>query len=284
MKPGVYASCVLAAGLLWSLAGLADGAAPLVLAELRLLGGGALLVLYCGPARCLRLLLGASRAGVIGAAAGMVLFQWCLFEAYARCGLAFTALVSTGASPLCADLFETSDAKWRTRGWRAAVLLCGGALLLAIVLGAVPAAGALLATLSAAGYALYAAASKSASSSAPADDALLSTTALALAVAGIALLPAAGPALGAFGVHKHLGLAAFLAIAATALPYVLFVKGLRGMAPGDALTLLNIQPAAALLLALAAGQRVPPAYLATFTLMTAAMLLRSRSEAITLST
>lgn len=53
---------------------------------------------------------------------------------------------------------------------------------------------------------------------------------------------------------------------------------------GDALVLLNIQPAAALLLALAVGQRVAPAHTICFILMTLAMLLRSRASAVQLPT
>jgi DME family drug/metabolite transporter len=260
LRPG--SRYVLAAGVLWGTTGTAqalapEAAQPVVVGALRLTIAGAALL-------ALALLRGDLRGSgpwplipTAVAAVSMASYQPLFFSAVKTTGVALGTVVGIGSSPILAGILAwILDGARPTGRWMIATALAiaGGALLLTVGTAVdVNAAGIALAIGAGGAYAVYVAASKR----------LLdhhspnAVIAVVFASGGLLLVPIlvandlswVGTSQGAF-VALHLGLLA------TAVAYLLFVRGLRALRAEQAVTLSLAEPlTAALLGTLVLGER-----------------------------
>ncbi len=244
---------ILASGMLWATAGaaaqIAPGIASVALADARLVVGAIVLTVVIGPARLRRELRALSLPILVLASLAMGLFQWSFFAAAATVGGGVATLLSTGASPLFADMLEArgNDVPLPLRWWlEAAGYLFGSALL---VKGFnLPIEGALAALLAGAAYAVYAATAAQMERQSGSTGAGLAVTTFALAGGGIALLPAASAEFECLLSPSGLMMTAYLGVPVTALAYGIFVIGLRNVNVGTALALQVVQPLAAIVI------------------------------------
>jgi DME family drug/metabolite transporter len=245
---------VIGAAVLWGTVGVAgrfapEGVSAAALGEARLLLGGGTLVAVLGPARVLRSLATAPRGPLFRAVLGMAFFQWAFFAAVDDAGAGMAAVLSAAAAPLAADALTArrDGARLAPGWWLAATMLVSAA-----ALASPPRWGTRLAVVEAlaagAGYALYADAAASLARARRREPAGLTTTAIALAGGGVALLPAAFRHLPELASARGLLVAAYLGLAATALAYALFTAGLARLGAADGLALVLAQPLAALAL------------------------------------
>jgi DME family drug/metabolite transporter len=248
LRPG--SRYVLAAGVLWGTTGTAqalapEAAQPVVVGALRLtIAGAALLAL-------------ALLRGDLRGSGPWPLIQPLFFSAVKTTGVALGTVVGIGSSPILAGILAwILDGARPTGRWMIATALAiaGGALLLTVGTAVdVNAAGIALAIGAGGAYAVYVAASKR----------LLdhhspnAVIAVVFASGGLLLVPIlvandlswVGTSQGAF-VALHLGLLA------TAVAYLLFVRGLRALRAEQAVTLSLAEPlTAALLGTLVLGER-----------------------------
>ncbi len=248
---------VIGAALLWTSAGWAgdlapSGWPPLALAEARLLIGGAALALWVGPRGVwlgLRTLPTRSLAPAVLAMAG---FQWGFFAAVSGAGSGAALLLVTSVGPFAADLLDRDTGPRHLNvAWQMAlVVLCAGAL----KLGAASLARA-LAVLAGVGsgiaYAFYARTAARLNQAASGRSGGLVTTTIALLGAGVLLAPITVQSEWPSPTARSWAVLAYLGLVATSLAYSLFAQGLRALAPSQALSLLVIQPVAALVAELA---------------------------------
>jgi drug/metabolite transporter, DME family len=277
--------CLVVAGLLWGTGGLtgtllgrAAGLPPLSVAALRLLGGGALIVvLRIIPRR--RWPAGRAawtRVTVTGLLAAT--FQGAYFSAVSLTSVSLATLVTIGATPVIVLAAEVVLGRRRAGGPAAArtVLALAG---LGLLVG-LPAGGyGTLAVLGSAGMALLASAgfaTLTVVGSVPVqglDDETV--TGLGFTAGGLLLLPLASAA----GVEFRptlaaLGWLAVLATGPTAVAYTLYFRGLRGAPASTAALLSLLEPLTATLLSvLFLGNRLSPAGIAGAALLAAAVAL-----------
>lgn len=239
---------VLLAGLLWGTTGTAQamapaGAQPQVVGALRLAIAGATLVLWAVVRGRLKVDRTWPVSSTAVAAASMAAYQPLFFAAVARTGVAVGTIVAIGSSPILAGLLSWAvDRRLPGLRWTLATAAAvGGVGLLALAGDSVriDAVGVLLAVGAGAAYAAYAVGSKRLLASQPQEAVL----AVVFGVAGVLLLPILlvndlGWVAGLRGalVALHLGLLA------TALAYLLFVRGLSALGVGQAVTLSLIEP------------------------------------------
>jgi DME family drug/metabolite transporter len=248
-----HAMLILASGVFWGTAGaaaqIAPGTASVALADGRLVVGAIVLTLVIGPVRLWRELKVLSLPILLLASLAMGLFQWSFFAAAVSVGGGVAALLSTGASPLFADMLEArgNDVPLPLRWWLdAAGYLFGSALL---VKGFnLPIEGVFTAVFAGAAYAAYAATAAQMERQSGSTGTGLAVTTLALAGGGIALLPAASPQFGSLLSPSGLMMTAYLGVLVTALAYGMFVIGLRSVNVGTALALQVVQPMAAIVI------------------------------------
>ena len=203
--------------------------------EVRMGLGGLALALALGPRALLAALRSAPPSRLALAAGAMALFQWLFFAGVERSGAMACAWWSATAAPLAARGWELVRGESRAFGPSAASLACfaiglaldgGGAQGLACGVGAGFA------------YAAYTAAARGSSG--------LASTCLALLAAGAFLLgPSSGTAPAALATASGLAICGYLALAATALAYWLYVTGLAVVPPSHALAIQLVQPIAA---------------------------------------
>jgi len=227
---------IAASAVLFASVGVAAAAAPpgvpaAAWAEIRMLAGGILLAAAIGPRNLAEAVRGRARRRLALAAVAMALFQWTFFAAVERSGPVDAALFSTAAAPLVARLIE--------RGRGAGVAISAAFLAMACALA--PSAGLALCLLAGgwyAGYTIFAARDRG-----------LAATCAALLASGVALLPSslATPAPVLLSA-KGLAVAAYIAVAGTALAYWLYATALREVAPASALAVQIVQPLAAMAL------------------------------------
>lgn len=243
----VARSGIAAAALLWASAGIAASLAPAgttgaALALCRLVLGGLALAALCGPRRLLGTIAVLPRGPLAAAALAMALFQWSFFAAIPGAGAGAAALLSAGAGPFFAELFDKAQRmprRWLPR------LCCIGAALAILCDGQASFTALMLAIVSGAAYAAYACAAARLGEGGAEHS--LAVTAIALLAAGASLLPLAGGELAALATTRGAAVAAYLGLFATALAYRVFVPAMLRLGPGRSLALLTIQPVAALL-------------------------------------
>jgi drug/metabolite transporter, DME family len=247
------AALILASGMLWASAGAAaqivPGIASATLADARLVVGAIVLTVVIGPARLWRELKALPLPILVWTSLAMGLFQWSFFAAAVTVGGGVATLLSTGASPLYADMIEARGKHLPLclRWWlEAAGYLFGLALL---VKGFnLPIEGALAALLAGVAYAVFAATAAQMERQSDSTGAGIAITTLALAGGGIALLPAASAQFESLMSPSGLMVTAYLGVLVTALAYRMFIAGLRTVKVGTALALQVLQPLAAIVI------------------------------------
>ncbi len=244
---------VIAAGLLWTSAGWVgddspSGLTPIVLAEARLILGGVALLLWSGPGRAWAAGRSLPRRTLCLAVAAMAVFQWGFFIAIPDIGSSMTILLTTAIGPAAAQLLAAARTRVRLgRRWKLASALLAATAAASASNDPAALRGVLAAVASGLAYAVYASviAGDTDDRGGSAGTQSLVTTGLSLAGAGAVLAPFAWrstwPALDATSLARLL----YLGLLATALAYALFASGLRVLRADQALSLLAIQPAAA---------------------------------------
>jgi DME family drug/metabolite transporter len=267
---------VVAAALLFASAGVASSYAPpgapaALWGEARLLLGGALLGLWLGPPALLGAWASLPRAPLAAAALSMAIFQWSFFAAVQAAGVAVATLASA-VTPVFVEAIELTRSRRAPRaGFVLAAALC--ALGLAI-LDRLSGAGVSFALVSALAYAAYASATARLERSRMGGG--LASTAMALLLAGLLLLPGAGGGIAVLVTPAGLLVAAWLGAVATALAYALFVRGLGRMHPSGALAVLSIQALAAIVAgATLLGEQVDASLLAAGGAFALALVVQS---------
>lgn len=243
---------VIAAALLWTSAGWTGdagpaGLPPIALAEARLLLGGGALLLWLRPSSAWRAMQALPSRRLLQAVIAMAVFQWGFFVAVNALGSGAAILLTTMISPLAAQALAAARGERRlARRWHIAVLLL--ALAAAAAANGSPAAllGALAAIASGIAYAVYAGVTAGLQRVAGPDPRGLVTTGVALTGAGVLLAPVALRSAWPSLTPQALATLLYLGLAATALAYALFASGLRLLTADRALSLLAVQPVAAL--------------------------------------
>ena len=175
-------------------------------------------------------------------------YQVCFFAGVDRAGVAVGTLVAIGSGPVLTGLL----ARWLLhdrpgRAWLAATALClFGLALLVLSRGAAlsaDAVGIALAVLAGLSYAAYTVLAKK---QLDAGDAPSVVMAAAFGLGGLLSVPLLmSQPLGAFGTGKGIALALYLGLVATALAYLLFVRGLAVLLAGPVTTLMLAEPVVA---------------------------------------
>jgi DME family drug/metabolite transporter len=242
---------ILASGMLWASAGAAaqivPGIASATLADVRLVVGAIVLAVVIGPARLWRELKALPLPILVWTSLAMGLFQWSFFAAAVTVGGGVATLLSTGASPLYADMLEARGKHLPLRWWLEAAGYLFGLVLLVKGFN-LPIEGVLAALLAGAAYAVYAATAAQMERQSDSTGAGIAITTLALAGGGIALLPAASAQFESLLSPPGLMVTAYLGVLVTALAYGMFVAGLRSVKVGTALALQVLQPLAAIVI------------------------------------
>ena len=253
---GAAVAAVLLGALLWGTTGTAQELggldAPAAVGAARLAGGGAALaaiLLLGGRLPEVRALLRReSLRWVLLAAAGVSTLQLAFFPAVATTGVAVGTVVAIGLSPVLTGLLAALLLRERfTRGWATATALAVSGCVVLVLGGngggedgpGVSVAGVALAALAGSGYALYTVAAKSLLSSGAEPLAVLTTTlGLGALVCAPVLVATGRPLASADAVPALL----WLCLAATALAYVVYARGLRALGAGTVGTLSLAEP------------------------------------------
>ena len=252
MKERGAVAMVVVAAMMWGTTGTARAlaptdASPVAVGAVRIAIGGVVLVV-------LALLRGTLRERwplwpSIAAAAGVALYQIAFFEGVARAGVAVGTIVGIGSAPVFAGLIaaivlrERPGARWLS----ATALATVGVVLLAAPRGAAPLEPlALLLPLGAgATYAIYATATKMLLR----DHDTVAVAALAFGGGALLLLPILVTVdLAWLGRPAGALVALELGLVATALAYILFMRGLAGLPVSWGATLSLAEPLTAALL------------------------------------
>lgn len=280
----VGTALVLLAAVLWGTTGTTQalapaGATPLAVGALRLIVGGAFLLLLAWGRGRLRWGGRWPAWPTFLAAISMAVYQLCFFAAVSLTGVAVGTLVAVGSSPILAGLLALLI--WRQRPstpWLLATgLAVSGVLLLASGGGelAIHPGGLLLALATGLSYAVYVLSSKTLLLYQPPDRA----TAVVFGLGALCLIPflflsdltwLTQPA--GLLVALHLG------VVTIGLAYLLFTQGLVKIPAATAVTLSLAEPLTAALLGIFfLGEWLPPAGLLGIALLLAGLLWLARS-------
>ena len=233
---------------------IGPAASPVAVGAARIVLGGALLV---AVARAMRLRLPRLDATVAGIAVGVCVYQLSFFAAVKITGVAVGTVVAIGTGPAAAGLLgrlvngERLTARWALATLAAAA---GVALLAGDGGGTVDPAGIALAVVAGAGYATCTVLSKRLIAGGAAPEAVMAAGFGGAAVLLVPVLVLAGPRF--LTTAPGLGLALYLGAIPTAVAYVLFSRGLRGLSSGETATLVLAEPLTAAALGIVAlGER-----------------------------
>src|SRR3954469_17769339 len=225
-----------------------DGLSPAGVGAARILVGGTLLVAVALIARgSLTKLPGRP---LLIAAAAVATYQLSFFAAVADTGVAVGTIVALGSAPALAGAIEWAvERRAPARAWAmATALACAGVAMLALA-GAnasISLPGVGLALIAGSSYAGYTLAAKRMLSGGHAPETVMAG---AFGLGAVLLLPVLF--ITGAGWLTHAGgasLALFLGIIPTALPYVLFARGLRRLSAAETATLTLAEPLTATLL------------------------------------
>ena len=246
---------VLLAALCFGTTGTAQalgpgGIDPAAVGAARIACGGALLVLF---ARLVRRENHAARPAwargpILAGAAGVAAYQASFFAAVDHTGVAVGTIVALGSAPALTGVLE-----WALHGRRpparwavATALASAGVALLAMAGGGeagISPLGVGLAVLAGGSYATYTLASKRLLDDGHAPERVMAALFGLGAVALAPVLVLSGPAWIATG--GGLALVLFLGVVPTAIAYVLFAHGLRGLDASEAATITLAEPVTA---------------------------------------
>ncbi len=255
----MHRALVLIAALCFATTGTAqalgpDGIDPAAVGAARIAVGGALLVVVALLMRRRGPSVRWARGPVLAAAGGVALYQAAFFAAVADTGVAVGTIVALGSAPALAGVLElVLHGRRPAPRWAAATALASvGVALLALAGGGaagVSLPGIGLALIAGGSYATYTLSAKRLLDDGHAPESVM---AAAFGLGAVALLPVlvlSGP--GWLASAGGLGMALFLGIVPTALAYVLFARGLRGIEASEAATLTLAEPLTAGLLGIA---------------------------------
>ena len=256
-----------------------DGIDPAAVGAARIACGGALLVLFAllvrrgsgdgrGPS---------PRGPVLAGAVGVAAYQASFFAAVSDTGVAVGTIVALGSAPAITGALEWLLHGRRPPGrWTAATALaCGGVVLLALAGGSaagISPLGVGLAVIAGGSYATYTLASKRLLEDGHAPEGVMAALfgLGAVALAPLLFLLDTGPLTSAEG----LALVLFLGVVPTAVAYVLFARGLRGLQASEAATITLLEPVTAAALGVfVLGERVTGAGLLGAALVLSALVL-----------
>ena len=224
-----------------------DGIDPAAVGAARIACGGALLVLFAllvrrtrGPAW--------ARVPVLAGAVGVAAYQASFFAAVDDTGVAVGTIVALGSAPAITGALE-----WLLHGRRppgrwvaATALACAGVVLLALAGGSeagVSPLGVGLAVIAGGSYATYTLASKRLLDDGHAPEGVMAAL---FGLGAVLLAPVLFVAdLGPLGSAGGLALVLFLGVVPTAVAYVLFARGLRGLRASEAATITLLEPVTA---------------------------------------
>jgi len=232
-----------------------DGIDPAAVGAARIAIGGAVLVLVAIAARRRAVAAPPRRRWALGpvlaGAAGVAAYQAAFFGAVADTGVAVGTIVALGSAPALTGALE-----WALRGtrpssrWAAATIFAtAGVALLALAGGGgagISPAGVLLAVVAGGAYATYTLSAKRLLDDGHDPESVM---AAAFGLGAVPLLPVlAMSGAGWLATGGGLALAVFLGIVPTAIAYVLFARGLRGLAASETATLTLAEPVTAAVL------------------------------------
>jgi DME family drug/metabolite transporter len=214
---------------------------------------------------------------VLAGAVGVAAYQASFFAAVADTGVAVGTIVALGSAPALTGTLE-----WLLHGRRpparwigATALACAGVALLALAGGSqagISPLGVGLAVLAGGSYAAYTLASKRLLEDGHAPEGVMASLfgIGAVMLSPILFLADTGPLTSAQG----LALVLFLGVVPTAVAYVLFARGLRGLQASEAATLTLAEPVTAAALGVfVLGERVTGAGLLGAALVLSALVL-----------
>jgi drug/metabolite transporter, DME family len=236
---------------------IGPAASPVAVGAARIVVGGALLVAIARAMRLEMPRLGATAAGI---AIGVCIYQLSFFAAVKLTGVAVGTVVAIGTGPAVAGLLGRAlNGERLTRRWALATLAAAaGVALLAGDGGAtIDPAGLGLAVVAGTGYATCTVLSKRLIAGGAAPEAVMAAGFGGAAALLVPVLLLAGPGFLAGG--AGLGLALYLGAIPTALAYVLFSRGLRGLTSGETATLVLAEPLTATALGVVALGEQPSA-------------------------
>ena len=276
---------VLAAAFLWGTTGTAQtfapaGAEPPVLGGLRLVFGGGLLLALAFSRR--QVFTGRRWPvwPLLGAAAGMAVFNLMYFSALARVGVAVGTTVFIGSTPVFSGVLgalfhrEHLDRRWFT----ATTLAVLGCALLTLPGGSlrIDMAGMAMAVGAGAAYSTYNAFIKGLVR----NHAPLAVMALISCLGAILLLPLLGSAdLGWLSRSGGVGVVCYLGLFSTTVPYWLIAHGLKVVPLGRVATLNLAEPmVAAILGVLVVGERLSTAAVAGICLLFFSLVYLARGR------
>ena len=255
------ASSILLAASLWGTTATARtiapaGAGPLAVGAARIVGGGLLLLLVALRGGALRTLVTSGTRTrcllAVGAAAAAV-YQTAFFAATARAGVAVGTVVTIGMAPVFAGVLSVvtrrpgrPEARWLA----ATAAAVAGCVMLATSghASGASAAGIALALLASFCYAVYAVTASYLITNGGNDHAVVGVI---FGGAAVLLIPVVFTSpMGWVATGQGLAVATYLAVLATALPYLLYARGLQTTAVTTATTLGLAEPAIAAILGL----------------------------------
>jgi DME family drug/metabolite transporter len=221
---------------------LAPAVPPAAWAETRAAIGGIALAIFAGPRRVAATLRSMPPGLIAAAGASMAFFQALFFYGVQRSGPIAAAWMAGASAPLAAAAWDLAVARARPRP---AFVLAAGLFVAALAVERVDPVGMLCCLAAGCAYCAYTVSARASHS--------LASTCVALLGAAIALAPLAlaGGVLASMASAAAMAIGAYLAIACTALAYVLFVDGLRWATPALALAILLLQPMITMILGLA---------------------------------
>jgi DME family drug/metabolite transporter len=235
------------------------GIDPAAVGAARIACGGALLVVF---ARLVRRGAGAAwaRGPVLAGAAGVAAYQASFFAAVDDTGVAVGTIVALGSAPALTGALE-----WALHGRRpparwavATALASAGVVLLALAGGGdagISPLGVGLAVIAGGSYAAYTLASKRLLDDGHAPEGVMAALFGLGAVVLAPVLVLSGP--GWLATGGGLALVLFLGVVPTAIAYVLFARGLRGLDASEAATITLAEPVTAAALGVfVLGERV----------------------------
>ena len=247
----MHRSLVLLAALAFGTTGTAqalgpEGADPLTVGAGRIVIGGALLALIAlavAPRSAARWPAGL----VLASGAAVAVYQLSFFEAVDRTGVAIGTVVALGSAPAITGLLaRLMHGAPLTRRWAGCTALATAGIVLLVLGGQsakVEPVGVLLALAAGAGYGFYTVAAKGMLDDGHAPEAVMGRAfgTGALLLVPVVLIGDVSWAKSSEGAAMVL----YLAVVPTALAYVAFARGLKGLSAGETATLTLAEPVTA---------------------------------------